>query len=66
MKYPIAGSIMKGYEVRKGRHEYEEGKPVVVEITFTSGNSNYIQVLSIETARELAASLKYVLNKASF
>jgi hypothetical protein len=63
MKFPIAGSIMKGYNVRKGRHEYEEGKPMVVEITFEGTSSSYVQVISIETARELAASLKHVLGQ---
>lgn len=64
MKYPIAGSVMTGYEVRIGRHEYEDGKPMVVEITLDSGgNSSYVQVLSIEAARDLASSLKYILGQ---
>lgn len=63
MKYPISGSVMSGVVIRKGNHEYEDGKPEVIELNFQGYSSTYVQVIDIETAHELLAQLKNVLGQ---
>jgi len=59
----ISGSINTGVSVRLGKHEYEEGRPEVVELAFRGYgyNSTYIQVIDVETARELKKQLEFIL-----
>jgi hypothetical protein len=57
----ISGSINTAVSVRAGEHEYEEGKPEVVELAFEGYRSTYIQVIDLKTARSLMNQLKDIL-----
>jgi hypothetical protein len=60
-EHRISGAIITGVSTRAGEHEYEEGNPEVVEIAFRGYNSTYIQVIDMETARELKKQLEFIL-----
>jgi hypothetical protein len=60
-KNPINGAIMNGVSLKAGNHDYEPGNPEVVEITFKGFNSNYIQVIDMETALDLKKQLEFLL-----
>jgi len=60
-KEPISGSIFSGVQTRCGKHEYEDGKPEVVEIIFEGYHNRYVNVIDLKTARELMNQLKEIL-----
>jgi hypothetical protein len=60
-EHRISGAINDGVSVRAGEHEYEDGNPEVVEISFKGYNSTYIQVIDMETALELKRQLDFIL-----
>jgi hypothetical protein len=60
-EHQISGAINTGVSVRAGNHEYEEGHPEVVEIAFRGYNSTYIQVIDMETAKDLKKQLEFLL-----
>ena len=60
-EHRITGAVNNGVSVRAGEHEYEEGHPEVVEIAFQGYNSTYIQVIDMETAKDLKKQLEFLL-----
>ena len=60
-EHRITGAIITGVSTRAGEHEYEEGKPEVVEIAFRGYNCTYIQVIDLKTAKELKDQLDFIL-----
>jgi hypothetical protein len=60
-EHRISGSIIKGVSVYVGEHEYEEGNPEVVELSFKGYNTTYIQVIDLDTAWELHRKLGQML-----
>jgi hypothetical protein len=60
-EHPISGAIITGISIRVGEHEYEEGRPEVVEITFKGYNCNYVQVIDLATAEDLKKQLEFIL-----
>ena len=60
-KSPINGSIMEAVTVRSGVHEYDKENRTVVEISFQGYNTNYIQVVDMNTARSLMNQLREIL-----
>ena len=60
-EHRINGAINTGVSIRAGEHEYEEGHPEVIEISFQGYNCNYIQVIDMKTAKELKDQLDFIL-----
>ena len=60
-EHRISGSIISGVSVRAGEHEYEEGRPEVIELSFQGYNTTYIQVVDLPTARSLMNQLRDLL-----
>lgn len=60
-KEPINGAIIEAVDVRSGVHQYDPQNKTVVEISFKGYNSNYIQVVDMNTARSLMNQLKEIL-----
>jgi len=58
---PINGSIIEVVTVRSGVHQYDEQNRTVVEIAFKGYNTNYIQVVDMNTARSLMNQLRDIL-----
>ena len=58
---PISGAVCTGVTTRTGNHEYEEGNPEVVELSFQGYNCTYVQVIDIRTAQELKKQLEFIL-----
>jgi len=60
-KNPITSAIIKEVSVRSGVHQFDDQNRTVVEITFKSYSTNYIQVVDLVTARSLMNQLREVL-----
>lgn len=54
----INGSVFKGVQVHVGPHQYEHGKPTVVELAFEGYNFTQCVVIDLETAAELINQLR--------
>lgn len=54
----INGSVYKGVQIHIGPHQYEPGKPTVVELKFEGYNYTQCVVIDMETASELIAQLR--------
>jgi hypothetical protein len=54
----INGSVYKGVQVHVGPHQYEAGKPEVVELKFEGYNHTQCVVIDLETAAELIGQLR--------
>ena len=52
---------MEAVTVRSGVHEYDKENRTVVEISFQGYNTNYIQVVDMNTARSLMNQLREIL-----
>ena len=52
---------MEAVTVRSGVHEYDKENRTVVEISLQGYNTNYIQVVDMNTARSLMNQLREIL-----
>jgi hypothetical protein len=57
----INGSVFKGVQVHVGPHQYEAGKPTVIELCFEGYNYTQCVVIDLETAEELKKQLDFIL-----
>lgn len=57
----INGSVYKGVQIHIGPHQYEAGKPTVVELCFEGYNFTQCVVIDMETAQELKEQLEVLL-----